>query len=171
MGGNTIPMGGNSSPFGEWLDLISKHFGKVDIVGLINKTDIQEAKKGNLHQEGTFLAKVIGIETKPSKAGNPMVTLNLRSAGGRIRYWLTLSPTWSLIRKTKALGITEEELEAFETIEELADACLGKEVLIDVEHGQHEGNPTANILGFNPKPESAIKPIETEKAEDEDVPF
>lgn len=139
--------------------------------------------KAPIHCEGTFLGTVIGAEVKATKTDKEMIVLSWKTSEGKLRSYHTYVPEYPfiLLKPMVALGIDEAWLTAEETsLEDVALECLKRKALLEVVHGDYQGNPTASVDGVNPVPNNAPKPkpepkvvrvVEEAAEDDENEPF
>jgi hypothetical protein len=104
----------------------------------------------NLLPEGVHLLTVLDCKEQTSKAGNPMVVLDLEERGGeRLRDWLVVTPKtegWVLHKVARILGRedTPDELD-FSPAE-----LIGRKVWGDVHHETYDGKTTARVKDYQP---------------------
>lgn len=112
------------------------------------------------HPEGTWDAKVTGSDTKRAKSGKDMITLTWKTSQGTLRSYHTYSEEypWFFLRDMYAIGLSKEFFEGDPEWDEVADECLKKRALIDVEHEDYMKSKVARIVAFSPIPSNGIVP-------------
>lgn len=108
---------------------------------------------------GSYECIVSGAEVKQSKAGNPMINVKLTvredidQQGKKRNFFDNVviqdNMMWKVAQVTKAAGISEEEVNNFDTLEELAAAILYKPVVIKNKHEQYNGDTQDRVKSWH----------------------
>lgn len=116
--------------------------------------------KAPIHEEGTWHGTVVGAKVKPTKTDKEMIVLSWKTSQGKLRSYHTYVPEYPfiLLNPMKALGLDEDWLMDDNTsLEDVALECLKRKALLEVVHGNYQGNPTASIEAVNPIPDNGIR--------------
>lgn len=124
-----------------------------------NTKGAKEDAKANLHPEGTWDGTVVGAEVRATRTGRQMIVLQWRTSVGKLRSYCTYVEEYPglFLKPMYALGFTEEYFEGEPELEDVALECLKRRALVEVVHGEYQGNPTASIEAVNPIPDNGIR--------------
>jgi hypothetical protein len=111
---------------------------KIDLEG------VSEGREWPVLDAGTYLAKIVSIESGKSKAGNPMLTwtFSVSDHPGTLRMWTALDAKslWKIKGIFSNLGYSVDGELDVDT-----DELVGREVAIEVTVGDWNGSPTNNV--------------------------
>lgn len=114
-------------------------------------------------EDGTYAAKVKKIEEKTGRDSGAEYlqwTLELTDVGARVFFITSLQQQalWNLKRLLKAL-----EMPHSGEIDIDFDDCRGRQLMVDIENEDYQGEPRPRVRDIHPHPEGAMT--------EEDVPF
>lgn len=122
---------------------------------------------GNLPPEGDYIGKLIDLTKEESKAGNPMWVWEVELVS-RVEYhsdefagWskkvytaLTEAAMWKVNETLQAFGLGRVEDGRIKANFRKGQA-MGTHCIMIIEHGEYNGQPTADIAKLLPHPEGA----------------